>query len=156
MNDGVRIDAALTVDATALAALHAASFADMWGRESIETLLSRTQVVALKAMVNGERIAGFIMTQVIADEAEVLTFCVDPALRRTGVGRLLLATACEALRARGALGVFLEVSEGNAGARALYAQSGFAEIGRRRAYYREGGSSQGAMDALVMKKLLAV
>jgi ribosomal-protein-alanine N-acetyltransferase len=156
MNVGIRVEAALTDDAPALAALHASSFEDIWGRESFETLLGRAQVVGLKAMVNGVPIGGFILTQVIADEAEILTFCVDPALRRTGVGRLLLATVCEALRARGALSVFLEVSEGNTAARTLYAKSGFSEIGRRRAYYRDSGSPQGAMDALVMKKPLAV
>ncbi len=40
----------------------------------------------------------------------------------------------------------LDVRESNAAARALYARFGFAEVGRRRAYYREP-----VEDALVLR-----
>ena len=39
-------------------------------------------------------------------------------------------------RARGAGAMFLEVAAGNAPALALYGREGFAEVGRRRRYYR--------------------
>jgi ribosomal-protein-alanine N-acetyltransferase len=42
--------------------------------------------------------------------------------------------------------MFLEVSERNAAARALYAAAGFAEVGRRRRYYADGA------DALVLRR----
>ena len=45
--------------------------------------------------------------------------------------------------------MFLEVSERNSGARALYQKSGFVEVGRRGAYYRQGSL---AADALVMRR----
>ena len=41
--------------------------------------------------------------------------------------------------------MFLEVSEANAPARALYRRLGFAEVGRRPRYYDDGG------DALVLR-----
>lgn len=156
MTPGLQIRAARASDGPSLAVLHAASFSDTWGAASFATLLDRPQVMGLKAMVNGGDIAGFILTQVIAEEAEILTICVDPALRRAGVGRLLLAEACRQLQARGAQSLFLEVSEDNEGARALYAQSGFVAVGRRKAYYRDDAAAQGARDALVMRRQLGV
>jgi ribosomal-protein-alanine N-acetyltransferase len=51
--------------------------------------------------------------------------------------------------AGGAVAMFLEVAEGNAAARALYGAAGFAEAGRRRRYYADGG------DALVLRRELA-
>jgi ribosomal-protein-alanine N-acetyltransferase len=50
--------------------------------------------------------------------------------------------------ARGAAAMFLEVSDRNAAARALYAASGFAEVGRRRRYYADGAN------ALVLSRAL--
>ena len=50
--------------------------------------------------------------------------------------------------ALGAERMFLEVAEGNAAARALYARTGFAGAGRRRGYYaRADGSRE---DALIL------
>lgn len=152
MTAGILIRAATASDGMSLSALHAASFSDTWGAASFATLLERPQVLGLKAMVNDTHIAGFILTQVIAEEAEILTLCVDPALRRTGVGRLLLAEACRQLEVRGTQSLFLEVSEDNEGARALYAQTGFVTVGRRKAYYRDNAAAPGARDALVMRR----
>ncbi len=154
MTAGILILAASAGDGMSLSALHAASFADTWGAASFATLLERPQVLGLKALVNDKHIAGFILTQVIAEEAEILTICVDPALRRNGVGRLLLTQACRQLEARGAQSLFLEVSEDNEGARALYDQSGFVAVGRRKAYYRDNAAAPGARDALVMRRQL--
>jgi ribosomal-protein-alanine N-acetyltransferase len=44
--------------------------------------------------------------------------------------------------------MFLEVSEANGAARALYAAAGFEEAGRRRRYYADGS------DALVLRRAL--
>ena len=46
--------------------------------------------------------------------------------------------------------MLLEVSAGNAGARAFYAAEGFVEIDRRRRYYRDGS------DAVVMARETSV
>ena len=154
MTDGIVIGDADVDDAATFAALHALSFVDNWGEASIATLLARPQIAGWKVLVNGTRIGGFILTQVIAGEAEILTICVDPALRRLGLGRRLLETACERLRGMDASCLFLEVSEGNVGARALYERSGFAQIGRRKAYYNDIAAATGAQDALVMRKAL--
>ena len=48
--------------------------------------------------------------------------------------------------ARGAAAMFLEVSESNLAARALYEAGGFARAGLRRRYYADG------TDALVLRR----
>ena len=59
-----------------------------------------------------------VEARVAADEAEVLTLAVAPAARRQGLGAALLETALLAAAAAGAGAMFLEVSTGNAAARA--------------------------------------
>jgi ribosomal-protein-alanine N-acetyltransferase len=86
-----------------------------------------------------------------AGEAEILTLAVAPRARRQGVGAALVDAAGAAALLRGAASMHLEVAEANAPARALYKKLGYAEAGRRDAYYEgEGGS----VDALVLKRNL--
>lgn len=70
-------------------------------------------------------------------EAELESVVVDAAARRAGVGRALCEAVIAWCRDAGATSVELEVRAGSAGAQALYRKLGFAEIGRRPAYYRE-------------------
>jgi len=89
------------------------------------------------------------MGRVAAGEAEVLTLAVHPAARRAGFGAALMrALMAEAAR-RGGSELFLEVSAGNAAARALYAGLGASVAGRRRRYYPDGS------DALVLRLALS-
>ncbi len=80
-----------------------------------------------------------------ADEAEILTLATMPQARRQGVGRALLDAALDWARAGGATRVFLEVSDANIPAQALYAAAGFTPCGRRSQYYPDGS------DALVLQ-----
>ena len=75
------------------------------------------------------------------EEAELLNLGVDPAWRGRGVASRLL----DALRSAARGEIFLEVSETNAHAIALYRKLGWEQIGIRRAYYRRGSN------AVVMK-----
>jgi ribosomal-protein-alanine N-acetyltransferase len=138
---------ATTAEAPALAALHAAAFppADAWGPDAIRLMLDMPGAFGLHRPGQG-----FVLARVAADEAEILTLAVVPAVRRQGQGGALLAAAMAGAAARGATAMFLEVSERNAAARALYAAAGFAEAGRRRRYYADGS------DALVMRRDLTV
>ncbi len=130
-------------EAAALAALHAAAFppADRWGADAIALMLDLPGTFALHRPGQG-----FVLARVAAGEAEILTLAVHPEARRQGHGAALLAGAMASAVARGATAMFLEVAEGNAAARALYAAAGFAEVGRRRRYYPDGG------DALVLRR----
>ncbi|MGF1444700.1 MAG: GNAT family N-acetyltransferase [Pikeienuella sp.] len=97
--------------------------------------------------------AGLIVVQIAGDEAEILNFGVVRPARRQGLGTDLLAAA-EALAAElGAARLVLEVAVDNAPARGLYARFGYAEIGRRAAYYLRHDGSR--VDALVLARPLA-
>ncbi|MEI4486097.1 GNAT family N-acetyltransferase [Frigidibacter sp. MR17.14] len=104
-------------------------------------------------LTEGERGGdGFLLGRALAGEAELLTLAVPPSARRQGAGARLVASFLDAARARGAETAFLEVAEGNAPARALYAAAGFTEAGRRRRYYRHpDGTTE---DALVLARPL--
>lgn len=133
-------------DAALLAMIHAACFPprEAWDAEAIAALLGTPGTAALRVGADG-----MAMLRVAADEAEILTLAVRPEARRRGVGRALLAAAMEAAAAAGARRMLLEVAEGNAAARALYAAAGFVQAGRRARYYADGG------DALVLAADLA-
>jgi tRNA threonylcarbamoyladenosine biosynthesis protein TsaB len=136
---------AAAADAPALAALHAAAFppAEAWGPDAIRLMLEMPGAFGLMAPGRG-----FVLARVAADEAEVLTLAVVAACRRQGVGAALLAGAMAGAVLRGARTMFLEVSEANGAARAIYAAAGFEEAGRRRRYYADGS------DALVLRRAL--
>jgi ribosomal-protein-alanine N-acetyltransferase len=138
-------------DAAQLAALHAPTFADAWPEPAFASLLEQPEVTVLMGALAEEPAQGFILVRTVADEAEVLTFCVAEGVRRSGLGRALLAAACEAARKCGAAHLFLEVGARNDAAVGLYRSAGFVEVGRRAAYYHHGAD---ASDALVMRRIL--
>lgn len=117
------------VDPAALAAIHAEAFEAPWDAATLAELLASPGVFAVAED------DGFILIRVVVDEAEILTLAVRPSSRRAGRGRRLVAAAVVRASALGAERMFLEVAEGNVAARALYARSGFVEMGRRRGYY---------------------
>jgi ribosomal-protein-alanine N-acetyltransferase len=127
-------------DLSAMVRLHALSFEDAWDEAALRGLLSSPGTIGLTA----EQDAGFILVRVVADEAEILTICVAPERRCSGLGAALLKAAGSKAAAAGARTMFLEVAADNAPARALYAGHGFEPVGTRKAYYR-------GRDALVLK-----
>ena len=131
--------------AEALAAIHAESFPprERWGADAFALHLPLPGVLALIADAGG-----LVLARVAADEAEILTLAVTPPARRRGLGRQLLGAAGTAAVAMGAVTMFLEVSEANHPARALYAACGFVPVGRRRQYYADGS------DALVLRRMI--
>jgi ribosomal-protein-alanine N-acetyltransferase len=132
----------------AMAAVHAACFTvpRPWTAAEIADLLTSPLVFCC------DESGGFAMGRAVADEAELLTLAVDPAWRRQGVGRRLVAAFLAEARARQATRAFLEVVPDNHAAIALYLQSGFASSGRRKGYYHPPGRP--AVDALVMDRVL--
>lgn len=127
-----------------LAAIHARCFPQGWSAYDIAKLVSEPNVTALRAGT-GET-GGFILVRQAADEAEILTLAVDPACRRAGYARELLAAAEQALGEAGSRRVFLEVSDRNIAAQKLYRAAGYRDAGRRSRYYSDGS------DAVIMEK----
>jgi len=135
--------------AEAIAALHAQSFPDAWDAPSVARLIIGPGGFALIASQNGAD-AGFAIIQCVPPEAELLSIGVDPALRRSGLGRDILSQAARDLMASGATMMFLDVAADNHAALALYRALGFQDISRRLRYY--GGKT----DAIVMQARLAL
>jgi len=130
--------------AAVLAAIHGAAFPhDAWGAGAFQVQLEMHSVLALL-----DSRGGLALLRVTADEAEVLTLGVLPAMRRRGIARDLLGEATRRARALGVRAVFLEVGVRNRPARTLYEAAGFTEVGRRRRYYANGE------DALILRATL--
>ena len=89
----------------------------------------------------------FAVGRVIAGELEVLTVASHPDHRRQGLARAAVETLLQTAQPDRS---YLEVAEDNLAARALYAGLGFAQVGRRRGYYRR--DSGPAVDALVLAR----
>jgi ribosomal-protein-alanine N-acetyltransferase len=136
-------------DAGAIAALHGASFHRGWSDGEIESLLIERQVLAHRAM-RGASLAGFILSRLVIDEAEILSVAVAAAWRRRGLARRLLELHLRRLAGLGARAVFLEVEENNMPARRLYRRAGFHDVGRREGYYRDPSGKTTA--ALVLRR----
>ena len=137
------------------ARLHREAFAPMgerpWTRQDMAELLATPAGGGLILRIDGQD-AGVVLWRTIADEAELLTLAVDAGHRRRGVGAALLGEVIDRSHRQGARLLFLEVGVDNPGARSLYAQAGFIEVGRRVAYYRRPA---GFADALVLRLTLS-
>jgi len=120
------------------------SFTVPWTEAMLRLQLSPDSHVFLTAQADGQ-VVGYIGMMYVLDEGYISNVAVHPDYRRQGIARALIR-ALEA-RARGMLLSFLtlEVRESNAPARALYAECGFREVGRRKNYYEKP-----AEDAILM------
>ena len=129
-----------------IAALERVCFSDPWSEKSILSELENPLSCWLVAM-DGEHLAGYVGSQTVLGETDMMNLAVDPDYRRKGLGKELILSLIEALRQRGSRCLTLEVRDSNAPARALYEGLGFQEIGRRKNYYRNPKE-----DALIYKK----
>ncbi|WP_342359995.1 ribosomal protein S18-alanine N-acetyltransferase [Terrarubrum flagellatum] len=141
-----------SADARAVAHIHAEGFARGWPADEIEAMILDPAVVGDGAATAGwpGALAGFVLSRIAADEAEILSICVRRKNQGKGVAGRLLNHHLSRLGQRGARAVFLEVEEGNTPAIALYRRYGFAEVGRRKSYYPKADGR--TADALTMRR----
>jgi ribosomal-protein-alanine N-acetyltransferase len=140
-----RLRAARASDIDAIVRIEQASFGDPWSRSAFAELLDDPRVCFLLAERSGS-VRGYVVAWFVLDEGEIGNLAVSDSARRQGVGALLLDGAIRAAGAANVASLYLEVRNSNVAARALYASRGFAEIGRRRDYYRRPRE-----DALVLR-----
>jgi ribosomal-protein-alanine N-acetyltransferase len=141
---------ALARNAAALAGLHASAFSRGWSEQEFERLLVERNVVADRAVIGGQ-LAGFIVSRMAADQAEILSVAVAGPQRGRGLAGRLLDRHLRRLAGLGVKVVFLEVDDDNVPARRLYAAARFRQVGRREGYYPR---PQGAATALVLRREL--
>ena len=143
---------AVESDLTEISRIERASFADPWTEESFRRLIGVKPAIFLVAESHPEgEVAGYVAGFAIGEDGEILNVAVGAPFRGRGLAGQMLDAVLIELAARGVRSAFLEVRESNQAARALYASRGFAEIGRRRAYYRRP-----VEDALVLRRALEV
>lgn len=102
-----------------------------------------------KAAEAGRGLVGFIATNNLSPEGEILSVAVDEKARNNGVGKALLSHALGYLKTKGVDKVFLEVSVDNVAAIALYRGAGFEDLYVRKDYYNDHGHG---VDALILVK----
>jgi len=135
-----------------LAELHGEAFSDGWDASAFLSAISQPGAFGF-IVTQGDEPLGFALLRAATfpgggGEAEVLTIATRPRALRQGVARTAMAAAITRAGALGVERVFLEVAEDNLAARALYESLGFADVGRRKAYYERGVNPR--MDAIVM------
>ena len=129
-----------------VAALEKVCFSMPWSENSIRGELTNPLSLWLVAEEDGV-LLGYIGSQAVMDEADVMNVAVDPAYRREGIARKLVEALVAALNEKNVHALLLEVRSSNEPAKALYERQGFNQVGRRPNYYRNPKE-----DALILKK----
>ncbi len=138
---------ATAADIAVMAEIHRSGFAKAWNEKDFASALSIPGSGALIVELAGN-IYGFVQFQWVAGDAEINTICVLPNFRRQHFGRDLLQGLLAHLATLQTIKIFLEVSNKNTAAIALYESSGFQRNGLRKAYYADGS------DAITMVKVI--
>lgn len=129
-----------------VAQLEKQCFSAPWSFNSIQGELNNPLSLWVVAM-EGEKLAGYVGSQSVLGEADMMNLAVDPAYRRRGIGKRLVSVLIDELRVKDVHCLTLEVRASNQSAIGLYEQLGFAQIGRRPNYY-----SRPKEDALILRK----
>ena len=129
-----------------VAALEKACFSDPWSENSVASELENELALWLVAL-EGETVAGYVGSQSVLGESDMMNVAVDPSFRRRGIAEALVTALVDELAKKGNYSLALEVRAANAPAIALYQKLGFSQIGRRPNYYRNPKE-----DALILRK----
>lgn len=146
----LRFRPAGTEDLQQLSALEQRCFSMPWSLSMLESELDNIDSSFWVADREGV-IIGYIATRAILDEVHIMTLAVAPEYRRRGLAKELVSRALGYAMASDAVAASLEVRQSNVAAQQLYADFGFATIGRRKNYYQNPTE-----DALVMAVWLRV
>ena len=129
-----------------VAQLEKICFSDPWSERSIASELDNQLAFWLVA-TEGETVAGYIGSQTVMDETDMMNVAVHPDFRRQGIAETLIQSLVEHLKTMDSHCLTLEVRASNVPAIALYEKLDFREIGRRKNYYRNPKE-----DALILRK----
>ncbi len=122
-------------DVAAVAELEKACFSMPWDEASIASELENPLSLWLVAERDGV-LLGYVGSQTVLDESDVMNVAVAESARGEGIGRALMQALMGRLATLGSEKLTLEVRASNMPARGLYAKLGFSEVGLRKNYYR--------------------
>ncbi len=119
----------------AIADIERACFSTPWSAAMLEEELYNDTASYIVAEGEDGTVLGYAGLRAVLDEGYIDNVAVANAYRRQGVADALISAFYRFGRAKLAF-LTLEVRASNAGAIALYKKHGFAEAGRRKAYYK--------------------
>lgn len=131
-----------------VAQLEQVCFSDPWSLHAVTSEITNPLSLWLVA-VDGEQVLGYIGSQSVLGEADMMNLAVSPDARGKGIGEKLVRSLIEQLLANDVYRLTLEVRVSNDPAIKLYEKLGFTQIGRRPNYYYRPKE-----DALIMGKEL--
>ena len=129
-----------------VAELEKRCFSDPWSEKSVASELENELALWLVAL-EGETLAGYVGSQTVMGETDMMNIAVTPGFRRQGIARELIQALIRELKEWESHSLTLEVRASNAPARGLYESLGFAQAGRRPGYYRNPKE-----EALILRK----
>lgn len=129
-----------------VAELEKICFSDPWSENSITYELTNPLSLWLVA-VEGDKVAGYVGSQSVMGESDMMNVAVHPDFRRQGVAEKLVLELVAALAKKDNHCLTLEVRASNVSAISLYEKLGFAQVGLRKNYYRNPKE-----DALILRK----
>ena len=128
---------------SAVAELERQNFSEPWPEIAVRSELTNKLALWLVAVEDGV-VAGYVGSQTVLQEADMMNIAVADTHRRRGIARMLVE---ELIRQLDAYQLTLEVRASNAPAIALYESLGFTQVGRRKNYYHKPKE-----DALILRK----
>ena len=131
-----------------IAELEKLCFSDPWSENSIAYELTSRLSYWLVAVEDGE-VVGYIGSQSVLGESDMMNVAVHPDHRRKGIAEALVSALAADLKTMDNVCLTLEVRASNDPAIALYEKLGFAQVGLRKNYYRNPKE-----DALILRKPL--
>lgn len=142
------------IEITEMTAAHVAQVAELeklcfstpWSAQSIASELENLLALWLVAL-DGETVAGYVGSQSVCGETDMMNIAVHPDYRRQGIGEALVSALVNGLKDKGSRSLTLEVRDSNAPAGRLYEKLGFSQVGLRKNYYRNPRE-----DALILRK----
>ena len=117
-----------------------------WSENSITSELDNELALWIVAEDAG-KVLGYVGSQTVCNETDMMNVAVSPEYRRQGIAEALVTDLVEKLRKRESHSLTLEVRASNDPAIGLYEKLGFAQVGRRKNYYRNPRE-----DALILRK----
>lgn len=129
-----------------IAELEKVCFSDPWSVNAMAYELRNPLSTWFVAM-DGEVVAGYVGSQTVMGEADMMNLAVAPDYRRKGIGQALVEKLVDDLMRKDTYCLTLEVRVSNASAIALYDKMGFVVVGKRPNYYHHPKE-----DALIMRK----
>ena len=122
-------------------------FVSPWSKDSLRKEIEENERAAYIVAKHDGRVVGYAGMWHVVNEGHITNVAVGAEHRRRGVGGMLVARLIEIARARGMLGITLEVRISNLHAQRLYSKFGFIPEGFRKEYYDDTHE-----DAVIMWK----